>query len=143
VLLQESGLKTAYMPQNYEEMLDYSKTPVDHLSTFESRVKAGLMLGALKFTAEEMTHRIADLSQGQRCKLLIASLILQKAEVLLLDEPTRNLSPLSNPEVRKILQDYQGCIIAVSHDRVFIDEVAEKVFLLDPEGLHLLDDPAQ
>ncbi|MBR3168460.1 MAG: ABC-F family ATP-binding cassette domain-containing protein [Erysipelotrichaceae bacterium] len=142
-LLQESGLKTAYMPQNYEEMLDYSKTPVDHLSAFESRVKAGLMLGALKFTAEEMTHRIAALSQGQRCKLLIASLILQKAEVLLLDEPTRNLSPLSNPEVRKILQDYQGCIIAVSHDRAFIDEVAEKVFLLDPEGLHLLDDPAQ
>ena len=142
-LLQESGLKTAYMPQNYEEMLDYSKTPVEHLSAFTSRMKAGLMLGALKFTAEEMTHRIADLSQGQRCKLLIASLILQKAEVLLLDEPTRNLSPLSNPEVRKILQDYQGCIIAVSHDRAFIDEVAEKVFLLDPEGLHLLDDPAR
>ncbi len=140
VLKANGNLNVAYMPQNYEDILVYQKTPLDFLSTFESRVKAGLMLGALKYTSEEMNHTIAGLSQGQRCKLLIASLILQKAEVLLLDEPTRNLSPLSNPEVRKILKEYQGCIISVSHDRAFIDDVAEKVYMLDQEGLHLIDD---
>ena len=140
VLKANESLNVAYMPQNYEDILDYQMTPLDFLSTFENRVKAGLMLGALKYTSEEMNHTIAGLSQGQRCKLLIASLILQKAEVLLLDEPTRNLSPLSNPEVRKILKEYQGCIISVSHDRAFIDDVAEKVYMLDREGLHLIDD---
>jgi len=52
-------------------------------------------------------------------------MILSGADTLLLDEPTRNLSPMSNPVIRRILQNYGGTIIAVSHDRKFIDEVAE------------------
>ena len=93
----------------------------------------------MKFTSEEMTHNIAELSEGQKCKIILAGLILRRCNVLLLDEPTRNLSPLSNPEVRKMLIDYGGCIIAISHDRLFIDEVCDKVYQLDREGLTLID----
>ena len=53
-------------------------------------------LGALKFTTEEMSHKINELSEGQKCKILIVKMILDKCDVLLLDEPTRNLSPLSH-----------------------------------------------
>lgn len=61
---------------------------------------------------------------------------LDKAEVLILDEPTRNLSPLSKPEIIEALKNYKGSIIAVSHDREFIDQVFDKVYDLDPKGLN-------
>jgi len=64
-------------------------------------------------------------------------MILGKSEVLVLDEPTRNLSPLSGPEIRSALKDFGGCIIAVSHDRKFISEVFDKVYSLDETGLWL------
>ncbi len=130
------NLSIAYMPQNYQEMLDYQLTAAAFLDGFcpdFSRTRS--LLGALKFTTEEMNHRIEELSDGQKCKLLLASLVLQKPDVLLLDEPTRNLSPLSNPEIRKMLREYDGCIIAVSHDRLFIKEVADRVFRLTANGI--------
>ena len=57
-------------------------------------------------------------------------------EVLILDEPTRNLSPLSKPEIIEALKNYKGAIIAVSHDREFIDQVFDKVYNLDFKGLN-------
>ncbi|MDE6655837.1 MAG: energy-dependent translational throttle protein EttA, partial [Anaeroplasmataceae bacterium] len=59
--------------------------------------------------------------------------------VLLLDEPTRNLSPLSNPVIRNILKKYNGAIIAVSHDRKFLKEVAEDVYELRKDGLYVTE----
>ena len=64
-------------------------------------------------------------------QLLLLKLIVEGCEVLLLDEPTRNLSPLSNPKVREMLSDYKGCIIAVSHDRKFINEVSTRIVSLE------------
>ena len=62
---------------------------------------------------------------------------LDKANVLILDEPSRNFSPLSNPIIRDTLKEFKGCIIAVSHDRLFIDEVFDVVYILDDETLEL------
>ena len=140
-LKTRSDISVGYMSQNYNEILDYGISPVSYLYQIcENRSRSQSLLGSLKFTAEEMTHDIAELSEGQKCKVILAGLILQQCNVLLLDEPTRNLSPLSNPEVRKMLIDYKGCLIAVSHDRLFINEVCDKVYLLDKAGLHLLDE---
>ena len=128
------------MPQNYREVLDYGMTPVQYLTSIcQDRSRCQSLLGAMKYTTEEMEHLIDDLSEGQKCKLLLAGLILQKSEVLLLDEPTRNLSPLSNPEIRRILNEYNGCIIAVSHDRQFINEVCDHIYELDEDGLKLVE----
>ena len=139
-LLQREDIKAGYMPQNYYEVMDYELTPVQFLwdgADMKKRAEVQSCLGALKFTTEEMEHKIADLSEGQKCKILLISLILNQCNVLILDEPTRNLSPLSNPIIRKILNDYEGTIISVSHDRKFIDEVADKVYELDISGLRL------
>ena len=62
-------------------------------------------------------------------------MILSKANVLLLDEPTRNFSPLSNPVIREVLKAFQGCIISISHDRKYIDEVADTIYELSERGL--------
>ncbi|MBR3250752.1 MAG: ABC-F family ATP-binding cassette domain-containing protein [Erysipelotrichaceae bacterium] len=141
-LFKREDIKAGYMPQNYYEVLDYSLYPLDLLwdkRSIEQRARIQSFLGALRFTSEEMQHPIAGLSDGQRCKILLIKLILDKCDVLILDEPSRNLSPLSGPIIRKILNEFNGCIISVSHDRRYINEVANKVYELDVQGLHLLD----
>ena len=114
--------------QNAVEFLTIEGTKEEH-----TRIRT--YLGSMNFTAEEMYHPILDLSGGQRAKLYFSKMILENAEVLVLDEPTRNLSPLSGPEIRSALKDFGGAIIAVSHDRKFIAEVFDRVLHLDQEGL--------
>ena len=139
-LKDRKDITLGYMPQDYQEVLDYHKTPIEILyEACNDKTKARNMLGSLKFTTEEMTHPIEELSEGQKCKILLAQLILRRCDVLLLDEPSRNLSPLSNPELRKILQEFKGAIISVSHDRLFIDEVSTKIYELKKDGLKLID----
>ena len=94
-----------------------------------------MILGNMKFTREEMTGKISDLSNGSKAKLILTKLVLEKCDVLLLDEPTRNVSPLSNPVIRKALKEYSGCIISVSHDRKYIEEVIDTVYVLTKEEL--------
>ena len=82
-----------------------------------------------------MISNIKDLSNGTKAKLFLIKLTLDKCDVLILDEPTRNVSPLSNPVIRKVLSEYKGTIISVSHDRKYIDEVVNSLYILTPDGL--------
>ena len=131
-LKQTPNIKVGYMPQNYDEVLkNYSKV-LDFLSenNEESITRIRSLLGMLKFTSEEMLSDISNLSGGQKAKIFLLKMFLDKSNVLVLDEPTRNLSPLSNPVIRKILKEYPGSIISVSHDRKYIDEVCDKKFFI-------------
>lgn len=92
-------------------------------------------MGSMKFTHEEMTGKIANLSGGQKAKILFLDMVLRGANVLLLDEPTRNFSPLSGPVVRGALADFGGAIISVSHDRKYLQEVCSQVYELREDGL--------
>lgn len=112
--------------------------PVELLSPSgkkEERSRAGILLGSMKFTADEMNHPSAGLSGGQKAKLMFLMMAESGANVLLLDEPTRNLSPLSGPVIRELLAEYPGCIITVSHDRRLIQEVCKRTVTLTPEGV--------
>lgn len=88
-----------------------------------------------KYTADEMSHPIRELSGGQKAKVLLLKMSLSGADVLILDEPTRNFSPLSNPVIREVLSSFGGAIISISHDRKYIREVCDKVYRLTPQGL--------
>ena len=81
-----------------------------------------------------MNRPIRELSGGQKAKLFLLHLSMSGANVLVLDEPTRNLSPLSNPVIRQLLKDFDGAIISVSHDRKYIAEVCDTVYELTREG---------
>ena len=74
---------------------------------------------------------------GQKAKLFLLKMSLAEANVLILDEPTRNFSPLSGPEVRGILRQFPGTIISVSHDRKYISEVCNKIYTMTASGLKL------
>lgn len=132
------GISLAYMPQDYEEVLPMYKTPEEYLTKDGSKEESVLIynrLASLRFTPDDMKRRIGELSSGQKGKLILLSLTLSGADVLLLDEPTRNFSPLSGPVVRAMLAGFGGAMISVSHDRKYIREVADKVYRLDEDGL--------
>jgi ATPase subunit of ABC transporter with duplicated ATPase domains len=133
-------ITAAYMPQNYAEVLDYSQSAIDFLAADAHKdtiTKVRTFLGSMKFTRDEMLGQIGQLSGGQRAKILFLDMVLRGANVLLLDEPTRNFSPLSAPEIRRSLARFNGAIISISHDRKYLDEVCDTVYELTAGGLAL------
>jgi ATPase subunit of ABC transporter with duplicated ATPase domains len=138
MLQNRTDIRAEYMPQNYEEKLNLEITPVDYLDKSgdkEERTRIKTYLGALKYTTEEMEHPIKELSGGQKAKVFLLKMSMSDANVLILDEPTRNFSPLSGPVIRKMLKEYPGTIISISHDRKYIEEVCDKIYRLEKNGL--------
>ncbi len=137
-LKSRTDLRAGYMPQEYADVLDYGQTPVEFLVPSGEKAavtRARSCLGSLRFKPEEMEKTIGELSGGQKAKLLLLHLMLDECQVLVLDEPTRNLSPLSNPVIRRSLAAFPGTILCVSHDRKFLREVCTAVYRLSDEGL--------
>ncbi len=134
-----NDLRVSYMPQDYSEVLR-SGTPLDYLDTVKGvdLTYARQLLGNMRFTSAEMKCEISALSGGQQAKLIFLHAVLSNANVLLLDEPTRNFSPLSSPAVCDALKGFGGAIISVSHDRTYIDEVCDTVYELTENGLKLV-----
>ncbi|MBP3487359.1 MAG: ABC-F family ATP-binding cassette domain-containing protein [Roseburia sp.] len=141
-LQKRSDIHVFYMPQNYEDALPMERTPVEYLSKSGDKEEISRIrtyLGSMKYTADEMGHAIGELSGGQKAKLLLLKMSMEGCDVLLLDEPTRNFSPLSNPVIRSMLKGFRGAIISVSHDRKYIGEVAETVYELTANGLYKVE----
>ncbi len=141
-LKDRRDITAAFMPQDYSEALDFEKTPVRYLAenyTKEDVTKARTYMGGMKFTHEEMTGSIGSLSGGQKAKILFLDMVLRRADVLLLDEPTRNFSPLSSPVVRAALQSFGGAVISVSHDRKYLSEACDQIYELREDGLFPVD----
>lgn len=137
-LLPRRDIRAAYMPQNYEDLLPQTKTPTEFLcrgGSGEERTKVRSYLGSMRFTRAETERPISELSGGQKAKIFFAQFALGDYNVLILDEPTRNLSPLSGPEVRAVLKSFDGTIISTSHDRKYIAEVSTRVLTLSSCGL--------
>ena len=144
ILKLTSNISVGYIPQNYDDMQNDDKTPVEYLQQYlgyDKQMQSKIMtcLGALNFVEYEMKNSVKELSGGQKAKLFLLQLVLNKNNVLVLDEPTRNLSPLSNPVIRNILKSFKGTIISVSHDRKYIFDVSTMVYELNRNGLKKFD----
>ena len=131
------------MPQDYTLLINDELKPVEYLQSllgYDNEIKAKIMshLGALGFIEYEMNKSIKYLSGGQKAKLYLLKLIMLKNNVLILDEPTRNLSVLSVGVVKRILKTFNGAIIFISHDRAFINDLADEVYELTCNGLRLV-----
>lgn len=137
-LAARDNLRPAFMPQDYLELLNEEETPIAFLAPSggkEAVTEARTCLGALHMTTAEMERPIRALSGGQKAKVLLLRLALTEADVLVLDEPTRNFSPLSGPEIRAMLRGFPGAIISVSHDRKYLAEVCDTLYRLTENGL--------
>jgi len=137
-IVKDSNIRVGYMPQDYWEQMDTNSGCIEFLTPSmikEDVTRARLYMGGMNFTTNEMTNKIASLSGGQKAKLYLLKMVLDGCNVLVLDEPTRNLSPLSNPVIREKLKSFKGTIIAVSHDRKFLKEVCDKHYEMTERGL--------
>ena len=142
LLLARKDLRAAYMSQDYADTLPMDKTPVEYLAPegdAASETRARTYLGSIRYSRQEMAHPIRELSGGQKAKLLLTKMMLDGVNVLILDEPTRNFSPISGPRVREALADYQGTIISVSHDRKFLAEVCDTLYRFTEKGVVPMD----
>lgn len=137
-LKDRCDINVGYMPQTYTDILNQYSYVLDFLCPTGNKddiTRARMLLGNMKFTKDEMISKIMKLSNGTKAKLFLAKLVLDKCDVLILDEPTRNVSPLSNPVIRRALKNFRGTIISVSHDRKYINEVIDSLYVLTPNGL--------
>ena len=142
LLSDKSEISLGFMPQDYQETLNLDLSPVELLSQTghkEELQKIQSHLASLNFSYPEMHHHIHFLSGGQQGKLLLLNLVLRKPNFLLLDEPTRNFSPTSQPEIRKLFANYPGGLVTVSHDRRFLKEVCTNIYRLTEHGLEVVD----
>lgn len=131
-----SNLKIGYYDQKQAEftsnnsILDFVWNQYRHMQ--EKDIRA--VLGRFLFTQEEVKKMISDLSGGEKARLQLALLMLEKNNVLILDEPTNHLDIDSKEMLEHALQQFKGTLIFVSHDRYFIDALANKIFDLDVDG---------
>lgn len=133
-LKAKTGLTVSYVPQHYEDQLDLNLTPLDFLGNHDTQ-KVKTYLASLDFTADEINHSCHQLSGGQKAKLFLAKMVLDKSNVLLLDEPSRHFSPTSQPIVRRLLSQFKGAIICISHDRLLIESDIFELYQLKQDHL--------
>lgn len=142
LLSNKREISLGFMPQDYKKTLQLELSPVEFLSQTghkDELQKIQSHLASLNFSYPEMHHQIHSLSGGQQGKLLLLNLVLRKPNFLLLDEPTRNFSPTSQPEIRKLFANYPGGLVTVSHDRRFLKEVCRSIYHLSENGLEVVD----
>lgn len=99
----------------------------------EARIRT--VLGNFLFSGEDVFKKVAGLSGGEKARLSLAKLMLQNANVLILDEPTNHLDLFSKEVLESSLIDYEGTLLFISHDRYFLNKMAERILELHPDGV--------
>ncbi|MCY7346435.1 MAG: ABC-F family ATP-binding cassette domain-containing protein [Pyrinomonadaceae bacterium] len=132
------GTKTniGYYAQNLED-LDARNEIVQELRRVAPNADNGELRGFLArflFTGEEIFKKVADLSGGEKGRLALAKLIYSGVNVLVLDEPTNHLDIPSREALESALENYPGTILAVSHDRFFLDQISTQIFSFEENG---------
>ena len=128
-----TGVDIGYYDQ-HQAGLNENKTVLDEVWDRFPRMEQYEVRGALGmflFTGDEVFEPVSTLSGGEKGRVALTELMLRKDNVLLLDEPTNHLDMDSREVLENALADFEGTIIAVSHDRYFINRFADKVFALD------------
>jgi len=98
-------------------------------------VRIRTVLGNFLFSGEDVTKKILALSGGEKARVALAKLMLKNANVLILDEPTNHLDLVSKEVLESALLDYEGTLLFISHDRYFLNRMAEQVVELRSDGV--------
>ena len=125
------NVQIGYFAQNQASLLDGELTvfqTIDDVAKGEIRNKIRDLLGAFMFGGEDSTKKVKVLSGGERTRLAILKLLLEPVNLLILDEPTNHLDLKTKDVLKQALQDFDGTLIVVSHDRDFLDGLVSKVY---------------
>ncbi|MCL9770835.1 ATP-binding cassette domain-containing protein [Flavobacterium sp. HXWNR69] len=125
------NVQIGYFAQNQAALLDGELTvfdTIDRIAVGDIRTKIKDMLGAFMFKGDDIQKKVKVLSGGEKTRLAMIKLLLEPVNVLILDEPTNHLDMKTKDIIKDALRDFDGTLILVSHDRDFLDGLAEKVF---------------
>ena len=120
-----------YFAQNEASLLDESRTvfqTIDDVAKGDIRTKIKDILGAFMFGGEDWDKKVSVLSGGERTRLAMIKLLLEPVNLLILDEPTNHLDMRTKDILKQALMEFDGTLILVSHDRDFLEGLAEKVY---------------
>lgn len=132
-----TNVKTGYFDQ-MQQNLDLSKTAIDEVwDTFPNMTQTQIRnaLASFLFRGDEVFKPLSQMSGGERARVSLLKLMLQGANFLLLDEPTNHLDSSSREELEKTLKDYSGTLLVISHDRYFINKLADRILVMTPNGM--------
>ncbi len=125
------NVQIGYFAQNQASLLDEELTvfqTIDDVAKGEIRNKIRDLLGAFMFGGEASSKKVKVLSGGERTRLALMKLLLEPVNLLILDEPTNHLDLKTKDILKQALQDFDGTLICVSHDRDFLDGLVTKVY---------------
>lgn len=125
------NVQIGYFAQNQAQMLDGELTvfeTIDNVATGDMRTKVRDILGAFMFGGEASDKKVKVLSGGEKTRLAMIKLLLEPVNFLILDEPTNHLDIQTKDILKEAIQDFNGTVIVVSHDRYFLDGLVDKVY---------------
>jgi len=131
------NLRVGYLDQ-HGDVLDANKSVFDEAWSASPELvpeQVRSRLGAFLFSGDDVYKLCGELSGGQRSRLMLCKLVLSEPDVLVMDEPTNHLDIASRETLEAALDDYTGTIIAVSHDRYFLDRVVDKLLVVGTDEL--------
>lgn len=138
-----STVKTGYFTQEIklgedmnptDRVIDYIRNEAEYVETSEGRITASRLLERFLFKGEEQYGLIGKLSGGERRRLYLCRVLMSAPNVLVLDEPTNDLDITTLTVLEDYLDKFEGIVIAVSHDRYFLDRVARRIFAFQDDG---------
>lgn len=132
-----ANVEIGYFDQ-MQQNLDLSKTALDEVwDTFPNMTQTEVRsaLASFLFKGDEVFKPLSKMSGGERARVSLLKLMLKGSNFLLLDEPTNHLDASSREELEKTLLDYSGIMLIVSHDRYFINKIADRILLLTNNGV--------
>ena len=125
--------KVAYFAQNAHDQLDVERTAVQEVIDRGgvNAERARGLLGRMRISGDAADNAVRSFSGGERRRIMLACLMARSADVLLLDEPTNDLDIESREALESVLEEYEGAIVAVSHDRYFLSRLCDRVLWID------------
>lgn len=117
-----------------ERVIDYIKDTAEYVRTEEGLVSASAMLERFLFPAEQQYSPIGKLSGGERRRLNLLRVLMEAPNVMILDEPTNDLDTETLAILEDYLDNYDGIVVTVSHDRYFLDRIVKRIFAFEGNG---------
>lgn len=132
--LKADGIQLAYYAQHQSEQLDLSLSPLKYLTRLDPKLtesEARQFLGGFNFRGDRVFEPMQHFSGGEKARILLAGIVWQRPNVLLLDEPTNHLDLEMREALLLALQEYEGALVVISHDRHFIRSLCDELMVVN------------